>query len=253
MTDERRRRIVVGVRRHGSCSIADLCRELGVSEATVRRDLDQLAADGAIRRVRGGASDPRVSIRPEADSQPFAEVAARGEPARRAIAERAAGLVDDGDVLIMDIGTSVAAMCPFLRDRDVTVITSSLAVVNALADAPAVDLLVLGGMLRPNYASLVGAMTEANLRQVRAGLAFLGASGIRPDGAVLDTTPSEVPVKRAALEVAAQAYLLADAEKLPGSGFLEVARLDAFAGLITDAKPARTVLDPELDVEVIVA
>src|SRR5699024_3093478 len=127
--------------------------------------------------------------------------------------------------------------CPLLTGRSLTVVTASLAVVRSLATAPNIDIVILGGLLRPNYDSMVGTLTETALSQLRVDLAFLGTAGIRADGAVLDSTPSEVPIKRGLLDVATSSYLLADHEKFPGSGFLEVAPLSRFSGVITDRSP----------------
>lgn len=234
LVEERHAGILTAVRRQGSATVGQLSAQLEVSEATIRRDLVQLAEDGLLRRVRGGACTLRGSVRPEPDARPFEHVAASAPESKRLIAERAVGLIGEGEVIALDIGTTVAAMCPLLRSRSLTVVTASLAVVRALADAPGIDILVLGGLLRPNYQSMVGTLTESALRQVRVDAAFLGTSGVRADGTVLDSTPSEVPVKRGLLEVSARAYLLADHEKFPGSGFLEVAPLTRFTGLVTD-------------------
>jgi len=254
LTDVRQRRIAELVLQQGSASIAELARFLEVSEATVRRDLSRLAGIGVVERVRGGACRPR-EVRPEADSAAFEVVAGQQAAAKRAIARAAAALVKDRDVVALDIGTTVVAMCPYLRNRDITVVTSSLAVVRQLADAPGVDLVVMGGLLRPNYQSMVGVLTESCLRQVRVDLAFMGAAGIRPDGAVLDSTPSEVPVKRATIDIATRTWLLADHNKFPGSGFLEVAPITSFAGLITDRRPGwdQLRLPPDSPLEVVVA
>ena len=253
LVEERHAGILTAVRRQGSATVGQLSAQLEVSEATIRRDLMQLAEDGLLRRVRGGACTLRGSVRPEPDARPFEHVAASAPESKRLIAERAAALIADDDVIALDIGTTVAAMCPLLRSRSLTVVTASLAVVRALADAPGIDILVLGGLLRPNYQSMVGTLTESALRQVRVDAAFLGTSGVRADGTVLDSTPSEVPVKRGLLEVSARAYLLADHEKFPGSGFLEVAPLTRFTGLVTDRKlgPAALVLDDDEDLEVL--
>lgn len=237
LSQERHEGIVAAVRRRGSATVAALGLEFAVSEATIRRDLDLLAEEGRVRRVRGGACDVRGSVRPEADSRSFADVAGSASAAKQRIAQAAAGRIQDGDVIALDIGTTVAALCPLLVDRSLTVVTASLAVVTALAEARDVDIVVLGGLLRPNYHSLVGTLTESSLRQVRVDTAFLGTSGIRADGTVLDSTPSEIPVKRGLLEVATSRYLLADHEKFPGTGFLEVAPLTDFTALITDRAP----------------
>lgn len=253
LTDDRRRGIVAAVRRRGSVPVAELAGSFAASEATIRRDLEHLASDGLVRRVRGGACDPRGDARPEPDPRGFAQVARDAAGPKREVARLAAGLVEEGDVIALDIGTTVAAMCPFLQEKSITVVTASLAVVNALAGARDIELVVLGGILRPTYGSLVGSLTESALRQVRVDRAFLGTSGIRPDGTVLDTTPSEVPIKRGLLDIAISSCLLADGGKLPGTGYLEVAPLDRFDVLATDQPPAADALtpDPDSDLEVL--
>ncbi|HLR94926.1 MAG TPA: DeoR/GlpR family DNA-binding transcription regulator [Jiangellaceae bacterium] len=237
LSEERHQAIVSAIRRAGAVTVAELSSRLDVSEATIRRDLDLLAGEGALRRVRGGATDVRGSVRPEPDLRSFDDVAGSATAAKQAIAARACTLVEDGAVIALDIGTTVAAMCPLLMGRSLTVVTASLAVVRSLASAPNIDIVILGGLLRPNYDSMVGTLTETALSQLRVDLAFLGTAGVRADGAVLDSTPSEVPTKRGLLDVAASSFLLADHEKFPGSGFLEVAPLPRFAGLITDRSP----------------
>ncbi|AXK46727.1 DeoR/GlpR family DNA-binding transcription regulator [Brachybacterium saurashtrense] len=237
LSEERHQAIAAALRRQGTVTVAALSTDLRVSEATVRRDLDALAEAGSLRRVRGGAAAIRGSVRPEADPRSFEDVAGTATVAKQQIAARACTLIEDGEVIALDIGTTVAAMCPLLVERSLTVVTASLAVVRSLAAAPDIDIVILGGLLRPNYDSMVGTLTESALGQVRVDRAFLGAAGVRTDGAVLDSTPSEVPIKRGLLDVAAAAYLLADHEKFPGSGFLEVARLTRFTALVTDRPP----------------
>ena len=218
----------------GSMSVTDLVESMSVSEATVRRDLDELARRGLLERVRGGACRQQAAARPEADSTASSVVAGQSSTEKHAIARLAADRIQDGDVVALDIGTTVFAMCEYLRSRRITVVTASLAVVRALSHAPSIDLVVMGGVLRSNYESMVGILTESCFRQVRADVAFLGAAGVRPDGSVLDSTPSEVPIKRAMLDISSRSWLLADHEKFPGSGFLEVASLHDFTGIISD-------------------
>lgn len=253
LTEVRQRRCLELLHASGSVRIPAVAQALGVSEATVRRDLDALAERGLVERVRGGATLPRVGIRPEADARAFSVVAKNQSREKTEIARLAAEQVRDGDVVALDIGTTVFAMCEHLAHRRLTVVTASLAVVRELADAPDIDLVIMGGVLRPNYESMVGALTEMCLRQVRVDAAFLGAAGVRPDGAVLDSTPSEVPNKRAMIDIATRSYLLADHTKFPGSGFLEVAPVTAFHTVITDRPltPETLFLPPESTLEVL--
>ncbi|UBU17646.1 DeoR/GlpR family DNA-binding transcription regulator [Nonomuraea gerenzanensis] len=218
------------VRSSGATSVRDLASQLGVSPSTIRRDLEVLDRDGTLRRVRGGAL-------PTADAdadRPFAEVASTDEHDKEAVAARAAGLVADGDVLLLDIGTTTMCLARRLRGRRVTVVTSSLAVLDVLRADPGVELLLLGGMLRRPYHSLVGVLTEAALGQVVADRVFLGASGVRPDGQLVDTTLAEVPLKRAMMAAAGQVVLLVDRHKFPGTGALRVCGPEEIDVIVTN-------------------
>lgn len=211
--------IVRLVRSSGVVSVRALADNLGVSPSTIRRDLQCLDAEGMLRRVRGGVTLPNGDLD---DPVPFAEVAAVAADDKERVARRAAELVADGEVVLLDIGTTTAMLARCLRGRRITVITSSLAVVDELRDDRSVELLVLGGILRRNYLSMVGMLTEQALREVRAHRLFLGTSGIRRDGRVMDSTVVEVPVKRAMIACAEHTAVLADRTKFPGTGLLPV-------------------------------
>ncbi len=224
------------VRLSGATSVRDLASQLGVSPSTIRRDLEVLDRDGTLRRVHGGAL-----VDADAD-RPFAEVAVVDEQDKEAVAVRAAQLVQDGDVILLDIGTTTMRLARRLRGRRVTVVTSSLAVLDALRADPEVELLLLGGMLRRPYHSLVGVLTEAALSQVVADRVFLGASGVRPDGQLVDTTLAEVPLKRAMITAAEQVVLLVDRHKFPGTGALRVCGPEDIDVIVTNEGADETTL-----------
>ncbi|TDD00015.1 DeoR/GlpR transcriptional regulator [Nonomuraea deserti] len=226
------------VRLSGATSVRDLASQLGVSPSTIRRDLEVLDRDGTLRRVRGGA----LAGADADDDRPFAEVAAVDEQDKEAVAVRAAQLVADGEVLLLDIGTTTMRLARRLRGRRVTVVTSSLAVLDALRSDSAVELLLLGGMVRRTYHSLVGVLTEAALSQVVADRVFLGASGVRPDGQLVDTTLAEVPLKRAMIAAAEQVVLLVDRHKFPGTGALRVCGPEDIDLIVTNEGADETTL-----------
>jgi DeoR/GlpR family transcriptional regulator of sugar metabolism len=217
------------VRSSGVVSVEALAENLGVSPSTIRRDLQSLDADGVLRRVRGGAGSVA-----DDDPVPFAQVATVAADEKESVARLAAELVGDGEVVLLDIGTTTARLARALRGRRITVITSSLAVVDELRADPAVELLVLGGILRRNYHSLVGMLTEQALREVRAHRLFLGTSGIDRDGRVHDSTLVEVPVKRAMIEAAEQTVVVADRGKFPGTGLLTVCGQEEVDVIVTN-------------------
>lgn len=208
-------------------SVQALTAELDVSASTIRRDLNSLSAEGLLCRVRGGGSI-------EPDPVPYAEVAAHAPSDKDSVAVRAASLVQDGDVVVIDIGTTTGRLAHHLAGKRITVITSSLAVVDELRDDTGVELVVLGGVLRRSYCSLVGALTEQALGQLQAHVCFLGTSGIRPDGSVMDSTGIEVPVKKAVMAASRRTVLLADRGKFPGTGLLPVCGPDAVDTLVTN-------------------
>lgn len=259
LADTRHARILIRVGELGEASVQDLSEWLGVSQATIRRDLNALGEAGRISRVRGGgravaaAAGAERSADEEPDERPFQEVARASHPSKVLVARRAAELVSDGDIVVLDIGTTTALIARHLRGRRVTVVTASLAVLDELRDDPAVELVLLGGTLRRSYHSLVGPITEAGLHRLRASIAFIGTSGISRDGTVLDTTIVEVPVKRAIIDSAARIVLVADETKFPGTGLLSVCGPEAIDTLIatqaSDPVTLRTLT--ELGIEVI--
>ena len=254
LAEERHTLILARIREQGFVTVPELVKEHAVSEATIRRDLDHLASQGRLQRLRGGASGNKASVQPEQDVRTFAEVASDASfRKKQAIAKRAVDTLRDGEFIALDSGTTVAAMCAHLFDRSVTVATASLAVVEALEKSAAVELIVIGGIHRPSYRSMVGQLTVSTIQQLRFDKVFLGTSGVLPDGAVLDSSPSEVPVKQALLASAREATLLADGEKFPGSGLQKVCDVSEFTRIITDAPPSEVRLPKDAKVEVMTA
>ena len=219
----------------GPTTVAALAEQLGVSQATVRRDLLQLGVEGLLKRVYGGA----LAVTDRDD--PFSDVATVRATEKDAIAKRCAELITDGETVLLDIGTTAHAVARRLRGRSLTVITSSLAVLEELIDEPNIQIVMLGGVVSRDYRSLVGFLTEDNLRQVHADRIVLGTSGVRPDGQLMDTTVVEVPVKRAMIAASDQVVLVADVGKFPGTGISRVCGPDDVDVVITnESSPAAT-------------
>jgi DeoR/GlpR family transcriptional regulator of sugar metabolism len=227
LTATRQAAILRRVRADGEVSVQELADILDVSPSTVRRDLNTLSAQGALRRVRGGGSAVGE------DPLPFDVVAKSGGIERETIARAAAAMVPEGAVVALDMGTTTARVAHKLRGRALTVITASIAAVQELATCEQPEVVVLGGVLRRSYRSLVGTLTTDALAGLRADLCFISMSGIRPTGQVMDDTGIEVPVKRALINSADRAVLLATSSKFPGTGIAVVAEAAAISTLIT--------------------
>jgi DeoR/GlpR family transcriptional regulator of sugar metabolism len=229
MPAQRRRLIVRQVRSGEGAQVAELARQLGVSAVTVRRDLAALAREGRVTRVHGGAIGG-------VEATPLAVAPSERCEGKVRVGHSAAGLVPENALILIDIGTTSLELARSLHGRHVTVITANLAVVEELLPDAAIELVVLGGVVRRAHHSLVGALTEDALRQVSADIAFLGASGIRRDDlAVMDTTMVEVPVKRAMLAAARKKVLLVDGAKLGAGGTMRVCDARDFDAIVTDA------------------
>jgi DeoR/GlpR family transcriptional regulator of sugar metabolism len=244
---QRRQQILTAVR-SGAMHVADLAEHFGVSEMTVRRDLHALAEEGRLERVRGGAVQPPAE-------PPFHETVVERFAAKNRIGAAAAALVQDGQTVMIDIGTTTLQAARHLRGRKITVITTSLAVYEELVADPDIELILPGGQVRRNYRSMVGVLAEGSLRQLRADVLFLGTSAVDAELGVWDSTMVEVPIKRAMIAAAARVALLADAEKFAMTSRVRVCDADAIDVLVTDADPPpgpRAVLD-DAGIEVSVA
>ena len=222
-----RRQAILRAVRDGTSGVGELAQEFRVSEMTVRRDLRHLAREGKLERVHGGA----VSAERE---PPFSEIAVARLTVKDRIGALAAGLVEDGQTVMLDIGTTTLQVARHLRGRSLTVITTNLAAYQELLPEPGIELVLPGGVVRRNYRSLVGVLAEDALRQLRADVAFLGASGVDDDLSVVDSTMVEVPIKRAMIGSAAKTVLLADSAKFGMRGAVRVCGAPEVDVLVTD-------------------
>jgi DeoR/GlpR family transcriptional regulator of sugar metabolism len=248
MLPAQRRQAILRAVRSGTAHVTALADEFGVSEMTVRRDLQALASDGKLERVHGGA----VNVESE---RPFSEIAVERLEAKDRIGRAGAALVEDGQTVMIDIGTTTLQVARHLRGRSLTVITTNLAAYEELLPEPGIELVLPGGSVRRNYLSLVGMIAEDSLRRLRADIAFLGTSGIDKDLAVWDTTMVEVPIKRAMIAASQRTVLLADAAKFGMDAMVRVCEASEIDAVITDERvpgDRRKALD-EAGVEVIVA
>jgi DeoR/GlpR family transcriptional regulator of sugar metabolism len=205
---------------HGVVNTADLAQQMGVTEMTVRRDLESMEKQKLLIRVHGGAKldeqNGRMVRMSDEKSMPE-----RTEYAREKMlaAEAAAAVVEDGSCIFLDGGTSIAAMVPFLKGKHLRIVTHSILVANSFHDDSS-SLYLLGGKYIPKYAMSVGPITLESLRQFHFDSAFIGCLGL--DLAEQTTYTAEIEtmqVKEAATNVSMASYLLADSSKLSVKGF----------------------------------
>jgi DeoR family transcriptional regulator, aga operon transcriptional repressor len=233
---ERRDRMRVLIEERAFAGVAELSREFGVSAVTVRSDLDALEAEGGIRRIRGGAM-PFDTARLRERS--FEEAAVEAAEAKARIAAAAVDLLESGMSLLLDVGTTAAAVARELLRRDglreLTVITNGLSIALLLeAAVPRLQVVVTGGTLRPLQHSLVAPLADQVLGRVRADLALIGCNGVAAEAGVTNINLPEAEVKAAMIAAAARTVVIADGSKIGLVQLGHVADASAIDMLITD-------------------
>jgi len=254
--DERRGRMLALIRERQFIPVAELSDRFGISEVTVRSDLAALASDGHIHRIRGGAI-PRVELGQET---PYEESATSYAEEKRAIGRAAAELVRPGESVVLDVGTTVVAAARALvaREdlRDVVVFTNGLKTALELEAAiPRLTVVVSGGTLRSLQHSLVEPMATKILAEIAPSIAFLGCSGVHPEGGITNVNLPEAQVKQQILRSARRTVILADGSKIGRIELAQLCAVDEIDMVITDesASPPVVAALRERGCEVVIA
>jgi DeoR family fructose operon transcriptional repressor len=234
---DRLQRIEAQVRLAGKVKVVELAVELDVSEMTIRRDLDMLAEQGVVHRIRGGA----VSVGP----RPFAERSGRQLRAKDRIAAKLAPLVGDGGAVGIDASSTLQRLAGHLTDvRDLTVVTNGPDTFTALQDRRGVTVLLTGGQLDPRTGSLVGPLAARAARELLLRRLFVSAAAVHPHYGTSETTLEDAEVKLALADVAAEVIVAVDSSKLGQRGAARALSPDRVAVLVTELDPTDLRLDP---------
>ncbi len=225
----RQQLILEALRDNWQVTVAELSRRFGVSEVTVRRDLDELAARGVLLRAHGGAV---IKAPPES---PVRQRMNEAREYKEAVGRAAARLVGDGESIFIGSGTTTGCMVRHLWDRkNLTIVTNGINVATDLATAEDVTVVVTGGMMRPSEMSMVGHIAELSLREVRVDKAFMGARAFSLDEGITNDYLPEVVTDRTIMEMAPQVILLADHTKFGKVASAYVAPVEWITTLVTD-------------------
>ncbi|MBW4081887.1 DeoR/GlpR transcriptional regulator [Paenibacillus sp. S150] len=229
--EERKHSIIQIVERHGRASVQELGQELGVSESTIRRDLKELEEARLLKRTHGGA----VSLQSVNFEAAFPDKADRFLDEKLRIALKAVEMIEDGDAILLDGGTTTLQMAKELkRFSNLKVITNSMIALNELKDCRNIEVSITGGLLRPDTLAFVGPMTERSLDMVRVDKAFLGTNGLDLHEGITTPNMLEAATKRKMIAVAKQVILLADHSKIGQVSFCRVADLREIDHCILD-------------------
>jgi DeoR family transcriptional regulator, aga operon transcriptional repressor len=245
---DRRHRVLERIAEEQTVHIAELARELGVSEMTVRRDVTRLERDGFLRRTYGGATAHITRSLELA----FNARALQHAAAKRLIAIRAVQLVEDAGTMFVGIGTTAEQFALFLPARDDrTVITESLSVASLLGSRPG-RVVALGGTVRRDELSCIGPAAIATLGRFRADVAVLGAAGLSASAGVTELYDEEAETHRQMIDRSDRLIVVADGSKLGQVTPAVVGPVSAIDVLVTDASAARAEVEQIRDLGVTV-
>lgn len=239
MKSERQQVILGLLQQQQTVTVKTIADALGVSDMTVRRDLGEMADEGLVVRVHGGAQLPR-SARGSAllRVRSHAEKKLRSVDQKRAAAKAAAGIVQPGDTIFLGGGTTLELMCDYLPCADIRVITNSMPVLNLLADNPHVDLFLVGGTLRHNTRVFTSPYGSRGFQGLTATKAFVSATGVFGNE-VFGSHPEVGTLLHDACTRANSSYLVIDADKVGVRDFCMFAKLEQMDAVFVnpDADP----------------
>ncbi len=231
-TIQRRDTILAEVYEKGRVTIRGLSSTLGVSEATARRDLKALAAEGRLELTYGGATLPRIS------DFSFHSKEVRNVDAKRLIGRLAANLVGDHDQIFVDSGTTCFQMAPHLkRLQGLSVVTNSTRLAMEL-DAPGLDVITLGGRYRPERMDTIDPLAVRTLESLRGYLALIGADGLDMDFGLTASDIESAHLHTLAVANARETVLLADHTKFLSPSLCKIVDFTSVSRIVTDTRPS---------------
>jgi len=239
LLDERRQYILDQLRRDGRVIAKDISEELNLSEDTIRRDLRELAAEGLLQRVHGGAlpASPAVAN--------FASRETILPEAKIAIGRAAANMIQAGQVIMLDGGTTATQVARQLpHNLQVTIVTHSPSIAVELVSHPTANVILIGGRLFKHSIVSVGAEAIEAISRIRADIYFMGVTGIHHEVGLTTGDYEEARIKHALSQQAAETFVLASTEKLGAASPYVIASLGEISGLVVDESAATDLLAP---------
>ena len=229
LTEERRSRLLELVRSRGFASLPDLANELQVSESTVRRDLDYLEDTGAAQRTHGGA----FYTGPSPKLQHFEQRQKNHWEEKRLIAEEAGKLIQDGDTVLLDGGSTTYEFARVLVGRPLQVVTNSLPVANLFTSSDVADLVLIGGYVHTRSGVSLGPYANQMLSELHVRRAVLSVAGINEDG-YYNSNLLLVETERAMMKAADEVIVVADSSKFGHTSLVHLCDLGGVDVLVVD-------------------
>jgi DeoR/GlpR family transcriptional regulator of sugar metabolism len=232
-TPERQKQILSLLTRQGRLSVTEIVEQFSISEATARRDLESLASQGKAQRVHGGV----IAVEQAPPELPILQREGEQADEKSQIGRATAELIKDGETVFLGSGTTVLETAKNLRERkNLTVITNSLPVLNALAGIKEITVVSLGGQLRESELSFIGHITEQALAEVRVDKVIMGARGLSLEHGLTNDYLQETLTDRAILKIGHEVILVADHSKVNRVSTALLAPLSSMNTFVTDSK-----------------
>ena len=229
--EERQNRILTMLSENGKVLIPELCAHFSVSSVTIRSDLNELERQGRLKRTLGGA----IPLSKTAQELNFRHKEVRNSEVKLALAEYAATLVEDGDTLVLDTGTTMLALAQkLLPKKNLTVVTNDLKIAALLDEQSTHTVILTGGVLRRGFYCTTGPMVRDDLRRFRADTCFLSVNGMSLRAGF--TTPDEghADMKREMARISSQTVVICDSDKIGKDYFSVIMPLAAADRILTD-------------------
>ena len=233
--EERQQRILRWLRERGKVTVDELAADFGVSAPTIRSDLAALEVRRLLRRTHGGALPVNTSLY----EPPFAEREGERADEKRRIGQAAATLVQPGETILLDAGTTtheIGLALVATGKTGITVVTNNLPTVMVLMDAPGIEVVVIGGTLQPRRRACLGPLAAAFLTPFRCDRLFLGVSGVNAEAGLTAVDFDAVQVKGEMIRRAQSMVVVADSAKVGAVSFARIAPVSAASLLITDTE-----------------
>ena len=246
LVKQRKELILNLLRKEGQVIAKDLAKTLDLSEDTIRRDLRELAKEGLLQRVHGGALPVSSAISDVATRQNIAI------EAKQTIARTAATLIHPGQIIILDGGTTTTQLVRLLPETlEITVVTHSPGIAVELVNHPLIDVILIGGKLFKHSVVTVGAIALEALSHIRADTYFMGVTGVHPDAGLSTGDLEEAYMKKALSERAADTFVLASKEKLGVASAYVIKPVTEISGIVVERAAPERLVGPyrELGVE----
>jgi len=223
------------IHHQGTVTLDELCDYFDVSKNTIRRDLNKIIENGHVQKVYGGVTSLNIN-----QLQSYEKRSATYDEQKQVIGKFAASLVENGDLIFIDSGTTTRYMAKYLDpELNLTLVTNNLDVINAVADYPHYRIILIGTTFKSSTRSFVNIEDQGLIDRINISKAFMAASALSIDRGVTNSDMFEYEIKHQIVEKASKNYLLVDSSKFNKAALTTYASIESFDGIITDCVPEK--------------